>query len=282
MNMPHNTVSTLGREFETGPAAPSAVSWAAILAGAVAAASVSLILLAVGSGLDLLAVSPWSGSGAAVTTFTVMTAVWFIIIQWVSAGVGGYLAGRLRTRWVGTHTHEVFFRDTAHGLVTWAVSSILAATIFASAAASLTTGGTHAAAVLTGAMLPRGPGAAGPMASSYDADVLFRGTGTDANASGSDPRPEALRIVATGLAGGDVAAADRVYLTSLVSARTGLAQPEAAQRVDTFIANSKQAADKARRAAAAFALYSAISLLIGAFIACVAAALGGQRRDLHP
>lgn len=282
MNMPQSALSPLSPDVVAGAASPAAVSWAAILAGALAAAAVSLILLAIGSGFDLLAVSPWSGGGATLTTFTVMTAIWFIVMQWVSAGVGGYLAGRLRTRWVGTHTHEVFFRDTAHGLVTWAVSSILAATLFVSAAASLTTGQAHAMTALTDGMMPRGSGPAGSMASGYDLDLLFRGTRAETNGPGSDPRPEALRIVATGLAEGDVPAADRAYLTSLVSARTGVAQPEAAQRVDTLITHSKETADKARKAAAAFALYSAVSLLIGAFIACVAAALGGQRRDLHP
>lgn len=282
MNMPQSALSTLSPDSAADAVTAPAVSWAAIFAGALAAAAVSLILLAIGAGFDLLAVSPWSGAGATLTTFTVMTAIWYIVIQWVSAGVGGYLAGRLRTRWVGTHTHEVFFRDTAHGLVTWAASSILAATLLTSAASSLVSGGSHAAATLTGAMMPRGPGPAGPNASSYDLDVLFRGTGADNGAPGSDPRAETQRIVAAGLADGDVPAADRAYLASVVSARTGLGQPEAAQRVDTYIERAKQAADKARKAAAAFALYSAVSLLIGAFIACVAAALGGQRRDLHP
>ena len=94
--------------------ATSAISWAAIIGGAFATAALSLILLALGSGFGLASVSPWPNSGASVTTFTAMTAIWLIIVQWVSSGLGGYLTGRLRTKWVGVHTHEVFFRDTAN------------------------------------------------------------------------------------------------------------------------------------------------------------------------
>jgi hypothetical protein len=280
MNTPQIERSALlpGAYNGTAESSKSAVSWAAILAGAVVAASVSLILVAIGSGLDLLSVSPWSGSGVSLTTFTALSAIWFIVIQWVASGVGGYLTGRLRTRWVDTHTHEVFFRDTAHGFVTWALASILAALLFASAAASLTSGATHAAALAAG-LGPRGA----TMGGSYDLDVLFRSAGSDANGPSSvpDPRPEALRLMANGLSHGDVPPSDRTYLASVVAAHTGISQSDAEQRVDVFIAQSKEAADKGRKATAAFAIFTAISMLIGAFIACVAAALGGQRRDFQ-
>src|ERR1022692_2649216 len=86
--------------------AKSAVSWAAILAGAATAVAASLIMLAIGAGLGLASVSPWANVGASLTTFTVMTAIWLIMTQWVASGLGGYLTGRLRTRWSGTHKHE--------------------------------------------------------------------------------------------------------------------------------------------------------------------------------
>ena len=101
--------------------AVSAVSWPAIIAGAVAIAAVALILLALGSGLGLSSVSPWPNSGPSATTFGVYAAVWLIVVQWVSAGFGGYLTGRLRTKWVGVHTDEIYFRDTAHGFLAWAL-----------------------------------------------------------------------------------------------------------------------------------------------------------------
>ncbi len=260
----------------------SAVSWAAIFGGAVTAAAVSLVLVALGSALGLSAISPWSG-GASATTFTVMTAIWLIVTQWVAAGFGGYLTGRLRTKWVATHTHEVFFRDTAHGFVAWALATVLTVALLSSAAASVAAGGAHLAAAAgpSAAMAgTRGPGPAG----SYDLDVLFRGSAADAAApgAGSDPRGEALRILGNSLGNGtDVAADDRAYLASVVSARTGVSPAEAQARVDTFITRSKAALDTARKAGAAAALFTALSMLIGAFIACVAAAVGGGRRDLN-
>ena len=97
--------------------ARSAASWPAIIAGAFVAASISLVLFVLGSGLGFAEISPWPGHGATATTFAVTTAIWLIVMQWVSSAAGGYITGRLRTRWHGTHTHEVFFRDTAHGLL---------------------------------------------------------------------------------------------------------------------------------------------------------------------
>jgi len=100
--------------------AKSAASWPSIIAGAFVAAASSMILLALGSGLGFASISPWPNRGATITAFVITTAIWIIVTQWLSAALGGYIAGRLRTRWIGTHTHEVFFRDTAHGLVTLA------------------------------------------------------------------------------------------------------------------------------------------------------------------
>jgi hypothetical protein len=122
----------------------SAASWPAIVAGAFVAASVSLVLLALGSGLGFAAISPWSGHGVTATTFAITTAIWLIVMQWVSSAFGGYITGRLRTRWVGTHTHEVFFRDTAHGLVMWAVATVLVAATLATSLSSAIGGGVHA------------------------------------------------------------------------------------------------------------------------------------------
>ena len=98
-------------------AAASAISWAAVIAGAVAAVAITLLLVALGAGIGLSSVSPWSSSNPSSTTFTLLAAVWLIIVQWLSSGLGGYLAGRLRTKWTTLHTDEVFFRDTAHGFL---------------------------------------------------------------------------------------------------------------------------------------------------------------------
>src|SRR6185369_14211480 len=113
----------------------SAVSWAAVIAGGVTAVAITLLLVALGSGIGLSSVSPWSSSNPSATTFTLLAAVWLIIVQWLSSGLGGYLAGRLRTKWVGLHSDEVFFRDTAHGFLAWALATVLVA-VFATSSIS--------------------------------------------------------------------------------------------------------------------------------------------------
>jgi hypothetical protein len=271
----------------------SATSWPAIIAGAFVATAVSLVLLALGSGLGFASISPWPSKGVSGTTFAVTTAIWLILTQWVSAGMGGYIAGRLRTRWIGTHTHEVFFRDTAHGLITWAVASVLvAATVASSMGAAGHAIGAAGHAAADGAsqagkeimMNAASPGVA------YDVDRLLRPS--EAGATGqpaSDPKPEVARIMANAAVTGSVPDGDRTYLAQLVAARTGVTLQDAQKRVDGFIsdvtdgeAKAKAAADAARKAAAEASLYLALSLLVGAFIASVSAALGGRLRDEHP
>ena len=172
------------------PAPRSAVSWSSIFAGAFASLGLSFILLALGSGLGFAFVSPWPGHGMSTTALTATAAIWLLFAQWISAGVGGYLSGRLRTRWLGTHVHEVFFRDTAHGLITWAVVTVV------------------------------------------------------------------IAVLTVPLAG-------------------SVSWPAAHMELSTVDL------DLARKAAAESSIYLALSLLIGAFVAAVAAALGGHQRDLH-
>src|ERR1700722_19008254 len=126
----------------------SAVAWPAIIAGAFTAAAVSLILLLLGSGFGLASVSPWAHAGVSAVTFTATTAIWLIVMQWIASGLGGYLTGRLRSKWVSMHTDEVFFRDTAHGFLAWAVATVLIATVLTSAATSIVSGGVHATATV--------------------------------------------------------------------------------------------------------------------------------------
>jgi hypothetical protein len=259
----------------------SAASWPAIFAGAVIATAATLILMALGSGVGLASISPWSNHGVAVTTFAVTGAIWLILTQWISAGLGGYIAGRLRTRWVGTHTHEVFFRDTAHGLVTWAVATVLVAMVLSSSVRSgVGAAGRAAAEAASG-------GIQGAV-STYSLDKLFRSTGAASGAPSTDPRIETGHIIANALATGSVPDTDRAYLVDQVTARTGVSQADAQARVDAFIASAMQAQEKlkadaeaARKAAAKTSIYLALSMLVGAFIASVAAALGGRLRDEH-
>jgi hypothetical protein len=267
----------------------SAISWPAIFGGAVVAASTSLILLLAGSGLGVASVSPWPNAGASATTFTVIAGIWLIVVQWVSSGMGGFVTGRLRTKWVRVHTHEVFFRDTAHGLLTWGLASLVGVMIVASAGSSaIGTGARVAATVASGAA--QAAGAAAPLAQSrgYDVDSLLRGEKPEFAASGASTRAEVTRIFASDIGGDDMSQADRSYLVGMIANRTGLSSADAEKRVDEVIAREKaaatkarEAADTARKSAAAFAIFTALSMLVGAFIASAAAAYGGSLRDEH-
>ena len=269
----------------------SAASWSAIIAGAFAAAAVSLILLVLGSALGFASVSPWDGQGVSASTFAITTAIWFIVMQWVSSAFGGYIAGRLRTRWIGTDPHEVFFRDTAHGFVTWAVSTVAVATVLVMSLAATVGGGVHAATGVASGAVQSAVGATTP-GYVYGMDRLLRPAdpATASTQASSDPRAEVTHIVAQAVAtNGTVSDADRAYLANLVAAKTGISADEAKMRVNDFIATAnevkdkvKAAADSARKAAAKTAIFGALSLIIGAFIAAAAAALGGHLRDEHP
>ena len=113
----------------------SGISWPAVIGGAFAAAALSLILLTLGTGLGFSSVSPWSSMGVSASTVKAGAIIWLVFTQIVAFAMGGYLAGRLRTKWVDIHTDEVYFRDTAHGLLVWAVGIVLMAAFLASAAA---------------------------------------------------------------------------------------------------------------------------------------------------
>jgi hypothetical protein len=278
------------RSTKAAESAVSAVSWPAIVAGAFSIVAVGLILLALGSGLGLSSVSPWPNSGPSATTFGVWAAGWLVIVQWLSAAFGGYLTGRLRTKWVGVHTDEVYFRDTAHGFLAWAVAAVIMAAALSSAASSAVGNVVRAAGTVAGAAAEGAGGAAAqsggvdPMG--YMVDTLFRSDRPNANAEPQETRAEATRIILSGLRNGDVPASDRTYLAQLVSARTGISQADAEKRVNEVIAKAKdaenkvrQAADTARKTAAAIAFFTAFSMLIGAFIAAVSATIAGHRRD---
>ena len=273
----------------------TAVSWGPIIAGAFAASTLTLILMLLGSGLGLSMVSPWSGSGASITTFAVSGAIWLVIVQWLSSGVGGYLAGRLRTKWVGIHTDEVYFRDTAHGFLAWALATLLVVGVLGSAlSAAVGTGVQAVSTVASGAALGASAGASANAggadnATSYLVDSLFRPADATKLATtnpDSDAAAQASRILIASAAAGEISADDKTYLSQLVAARTGLAEADAKARVDALVAKvedakvkAKQAADTARKGSATFALLGALSLVIGAFIASAAAALGGRQRD---
>jgi hypothetical protein len=253
----------------------SGVSWAAVIAGAFVAAALSLTLLALGAGFGLLSVSPWTNAGVSASTVGAAAIVWLIVIQIVASGLGGYLAGRLRTKWTAIHSDEVYFRDTVHGFLVWAVAVVITAAFLGSAATAMVGGAPMSAEM-------------GGPENAYFVDTLFRSApgaaaapvanGPASTAADSAMRDEAAGILANVLRQGG-AAADRTYLAQLVSTRTGLSQNDAAQRVSDVIGQAQQAADAARKATARLLLWTFLALLIGAFCASYAGTIGGRQRD---
>lgn len=296
----------------------SAVSWGAIFAGAAAAASLALMLLMLGAGLGLTSISPWENQGLAAGTVGIAAIAWLTFTQIVASGMGGYLAGRLRTKWVDTHTNEIYFRDTAHGFLTWAVALLVSAVLLTTTISSLIGGsakivGSVAGGATATAVNNAGEGSSMLSKSSmeYFTRSLFRASGStpagNSNASGNDamamnqPVPpkaespaqlaEVTGIFANSIYSGALPQDDLTYVAQLVSQNTGISQQEAEQRVqavyDKAQANLKEAKDKAQQAADAarkttsyVTLWSFISLLIGAFVASLCATYGGRQRDL--
>lgn len=272
----------------------SGITWSAILGGAVAALAVSVILFAVGSGLGFASVSPWSGEGATAAAIGVGAAVWLVVVQWVSSAAGGYLAARVRTKWAAHNTDEVFFRDTVHGFLAWGVATLFVAIISIHAATGLAGLGASAASAAASAPVsaaaldrlfrPAAPETTAPSGVdtvSPPSVGLRRSGGETSEPSASaayDVRAESGRILATGISG-DLDAADRTYLAQRIAAETGATEAEATERVDNAVAQAKEAADTARTAAATAALLTSLSLIVGAFIAAVAGAIGGWHRD---
>jgi hypothetical protein len=231
----------------------SAVSWSAIVAGAAAAAALSLILLMLGTGLELSSVSPWAYSGVSATTFGVSTILWLTFTQLVASGMGGYLTGRLRTKWVAVHTDEVYFRDTAHGFLAWAVAALATAALLTSVIGSIVNGGIQAGASVAGGVatvtavssseMAKSNGDNGPMG--YFVDSLFRrdlnSTVSAPDIAGSDPMPawppkpippgfsaEVTRIFMNSIrTGASLPAEDIRYVGQVVALRTGLTQQDA-------------------------------------------------------
>jgi hypothetical protein len=263
--------------------AASAVSWGAILVGATVAVALTLVLFVLGVGIGFLGDNP--------KTSAILVAIWLIVTQWLSAGVGGFLTGRLRHRWLATHEHEVFFRDTAHGLAMWAVATVAVALV-----------GTGAMGRAGAAHHPR-MGALAPMSSlsshaesrdsaapgadhdlEYTVAKLFRSAGeASAGATAPDARREAATIIAHDYAAGILSSDDRAFLAAMLTAR-GASASEADRRLNALegsLQQDRERAEAMRKAAAKAALFATLSLLIGAFIASAAGAIGGRMRDAH-
>jgi len=251
-------VFVIEQGIDTGEPSVAGISWPAVAAGAVVTCALTVVLIAFGLGLGLSVVSPWAGSGVSATTFKIGTGLYLIVIAMLSSSIGGYIAGRLRSRWIGVHSDEVYFRDTAHGFVAWAFASVLGTILLASPVSSLIEGGGSAAV--------QGSASAGRSSGPMDGyvDTLLR---SDAPASqqgnSNQSRGELDRLMVSSFRdGSDLKPSDREYVSKVVAARTGLSQ-----------------ADATRKATAQLAFWLTASLLMGAFCSSLAATEGGGLRD---
>ena len=316
--LPQSTSAFLapdGMAARTATPSSAGISWSAIFAGAAGAAVLSLVLLLLGAGVGFSVVSPWSDHGVSATTVGISTIVWMTVIQILASVMGGYLAGRLRAKWGSLDSHEAYFRDTAHGFLAWAVATLVTASLLSSAVGSIAGVGLKTGAAVTGgAATLAGAGAAGLEGNAatnpgnsdaatnpgnsdplgYFTDTMFRpvpGQVTSAPSSiAPTPSAEVGRIFTTSLKNGALSPTDSQYLAQLVASRTGLSADDAQKRVtDTFVqaqqniqeakSRAQAAADAARKASAALALWLVVSLLLGAFTASWAATFGGRLRD---
>jgi hypothetical protein len=223
-----------------------------------------------------------------------------IFMAVASSALGGYLAGRLRHRWLEIKVEERYFRDTVHGFLTWAIATLIAAVALGSAASlvargSVAVAGAAASAVdgpqVKGVALDR----AEALSDDYFNDALFRSEGAAGKRSlDSDARDEVQRILAySALTSETMSDADHRYVVHVVAAQTGLSEAEAEVRVTQTVNQMRQgaealketareAADEAREAGAKLSLWIFVSLLAGAFAAAWAATLGGRHRNSWP
>ncbi|MGE0421228.1 MAG: hypothetical protein AB7O88_03140 [Reyranellaceae bacterium] len=272
---------------DTSASTASAVAWGAVIAGGLASAALTLILLSLGTGLGLAVVSPWSDWNISTVRFATFAGIFACVVAVMASAVGGYLAGRLRTRWTGLHGNEVYFRDTAHGLLAWAFATVVSVAITGAAATSLV-GGAASGLAPAATVAARDGTASGPL-DVYVDQLMRPNFAAPADAAAQPPmapgraaadRAEITRLFAhANRARTELAPADRTYLAQLVAARTGLPQADAERRVNEVTAQMKQALDQARRATSHFALWLTAALFFGAFAAAWAATEGGEWRD---
>ena len=268
----------------------SYMDWPALLGGALVAAALSALLSTFGVALGLSGVSAYAGKGMSAGALGIAAGLWVLWVGVSSIAAGAYLAGRMRHRSHDATEHESDIRDGVHGLVVWAIATLLAAYLATAAAGNAIKATTDAASGAAGAAMQMAGTTANPVA--YFSDQLWRssGTGTPAPAQGNiaDLRQDAARILATSAANGSVSAGDKAYLAQQVATSTGLSKDEAAKRVDDVyaqinaaVAKARETAEAARRAGVLIAFLTAASLMVSAAAAWWAATMGGNHRDAN-
>ena len=260
------------------PSSASYIDWGAIIAGAVLAAAISTLMTTFGAAIGLSSTSPFTGEGISANALGIATAIYIIWVLISSFLAGGYLAGRMRRR-VGDGTpHESEVRDGSHGLVVWALGTIMIAVLATSAVGGAIKVGADAA----GGSIKALTQASGPI--DVAIDRLIRSNGQ--NAPSEAFRSSVTRIIGNGVATGTLSDSDKSYLTSQIAALAGVSPDEATRRVNDAVAQvnalsekAKQAAERARKVGVIIGFLSAASLAIAAAAAWFAATMGGKHRD---
>jgi hypothetical protein len=269
----------------------SFVEWGAVLAGAVLAAAISFVLLAFGAAIGLSATSPWPNVGASTKVIASIAVFWAIAQQIGACMAGGYVAGRMRSRWHESG-HETEFRDGLHGGLVWAVGVLLSAAVFLSAAGSAATIGA-AAVGRTAASAPANtndpldavidamvrPTTVAQSSAAAPAGAVNAPVSANARPRGDEGRAEISRIITGAVVKGSLDGSDRTYLAQVVAPRAGIPQQEAERRVDEAITWAREAADKARHAAVLTGFVTAASLILSLAAAWFAASRGGHHCD---
>jgi hypothetical protein len=226
-------------------------------------------MLALGAGFGLMAVSPWSGAGMSAAAAGWAAILWLVLNEAISCSLGGYLAGRLRTKWVAVHTDEVYFRDTANGFLVWAVAVVITAAYLVSSAAAMVGKPAPASGETKASVDPR----------AYFVDRLFRSDSPGSQSRDASLQAEATRILTVVLERPDSSSQDVSYLSKLVAAKTGVSEVDADKRVSEVVTEARRTEDTARQSASHLLLWTFVALLTGAFCASYAATIGGRQRD---
>jgi len=266
----------------------SAFDWCSVAGGAAIAAALAFLLLTFGSAVGLAVVSPWSGAGASGTTVGIVGAAWYLFVSLLSYLVGGYVAGRLRARRGDGTAEEAMIRDGLHGLGVWGVG-VLLTVIMAAVAASVVGAGAIRLGDTAASAANAAQRGSEISPSDYLADLLFRREQPGTGVAETPPvvKAEAGRIIGRSLANnGQLADNDRAYLARMIASTSGVDQAQADQRVNQvsievqrLTAQAKEAADKARRAAAIGAFLTAAAFMVALAAAWIGAVYGGRHRE---
>jgi len=256
----------------------SYVSWSAVIAGGLLAAAYSFLLLTFGSAVGLSLTSPFDYSDIDRSIAVIASALWLIWVQVSGFALGGYIAGRVRSRNPDATEHEVEVRDGLHGVLVWAAGLLLGVLLALATTGSIVGGIGQPATALPSANSQSAASVSG-VTSEMLADDLLRPAPAASGTPSEATRAEFSRLIAPALAGKSVSSEDRDYLARRIASETGVSAAEAETRVNAALREARDTAETMKDAAVIIAFIMCASLLISAAAAWWAADLGGSHRD---